>query len=47
MQTIYINGVKATKNDLATLFDRIRKGKDSIVEMHITKKNNIAVKTAQ
>jgi hypothetical protein len=46
MQTIYINGVKATSNDLATLFERVRKGLDRIVEIHTTKKNNIAVKTA-
>ena len=42
MQTIYINGVKATYNDLAALFERARKGLDRI----ITKNNNIAVVTA-
>ncbi len=46
MQQIYINGIKATKSDLALLYDRIRKGKDCIVEMHKTKHNNIAIVTA-
>ena len=46
MQTIYINGIKATRNDLATLFERVRKGLDCIIEVHMTKRNNIAVVTA-
>ena len=46
MQTIYINGVKATRDDLATLFKRVRKGLDCIIEIHMTKHNNIAVVTA-
>ena len=46
MQTIYINGVKATKRDLDALFDRVRKGIDYIVEVHTTKRNNIAITTA-
>lgn len=46
MQIIYINGIKATKSDLATLFERVRKGLDYIVEIHTTKSNNIAVVTA-
>lgn len=46
MQTIYINGVKATKTDLEELFERVRQGVESILEMHFTKNNNIAVKTA-
>ena len=46
MQTIYINGVKATKSDLAELYARIQQGKECIVEMHTTKSNNIAVTTA-
>ena len=46
MQIIYINGVKASRNDLATLFERVRKGLEHIVETHITKNNNIAVVTA-
>lgn len=46
MQTIYINGVRATANDLATLLKRVREGKDYIVEIHTTKSNNIAVVTA-
>lgn len=46
MQQFYINGIKATRNDLATLFERIRKGKERIIEMHKTKHNNIAIVTA-
>ena len=46
MQIVYINGVKATYADLATLFERVRKGLDCIIEIHTTKKNNIAVVTA-
>ena len=46
MHTIYINGVKATKLDLAALFDRVRKGLDYIIEVHTTKRNNIAIVTA-
>lgn len=46
MQTIYINGIKATKNDLATLLERVRKGSDYIIEIRATKRNNIAVVTA-
>lgn len=46
MQTIYINGVKATKGDLAALFERVRKGLEFILEIHTTKHNNIAVVTA-
>ena len=45
MQTIYINGVKATKSDLAILLDRVRKGLDYILEIHLTKSNNIAIVT--
>ena len=46
MQTIYINGIKATKTDLSTLSERVRKGLDRIIEIHMTQKNNIAVVTA-
>ena len=46
MQTIYINGVKATKSDLAILFERVRKGLDYIVEIHTTNAQNIAIVTA-
>ena len=46
MRTIYINGVKATANDLAALLKRVRNGQDFITEVRKTKKNNIAVKTA-
>ncbi len=46
MQTIYINGVKASRNDLTTLLKRVREGKDYIVEIRKTKRNNIAVVTA-
>lgn len=46
MQTIYINGIKATRNDLATPLERVRKGADRIIGIHTTKGNNIAVVTA-
>ena len=46
MQQIYINGIKATKADLALLFKRARQGLDCIIEIHLTKRNNIAVVTA-
>jgi hypothetical protein len=46
MQTIYINGVKATHDDLAMLFDRVRNGSECILDMHFTKNNNIAIVTA-
>ena len=46
MQNIYINGIRATLTDLATLFERVRKGLDCIIEIHTTKHNNIAVTTA-
>lgn len=46
MQQIYINGIRATKSDLAELYARIRKDKGCIVEMHKTKHNNIAIVTA-
>ena len=46
MQTIYINGVKATKSDLAVLFERVRKGLDAILEIHMTKAQNVAIVTA-
>ena len=46
MQIIYINGIRATRNDLATLLERVRKGLDCIIEIHTTKSNNIAVVTA-
>lgn len=46
MQQIYINGIRATRSDLALLYNRIRKGKERIVEMHTTKHNNIAIVTA-
>lgn len=46
MQTIYINGVRATITDLATLFERVRKGLDCILAIHMTKAQNIAIVTA-
>lgn len=46
MQTIYINGVKASRKDLAALVKCIRKGSNCIVEVHKTKNNNVAVRTA-
>lgn len=46
MQTIYINGIKATRKDLDTIIARVRQGKECIVEVHKTKHNNIAIVTA-
>ena len=43
---IYINGIKATKSDLATLIERVHNGTEYILEMRYTKKNNIAIITA-
>ena len=45
MQTIYINGVKASKQDLATLIERVHKGSEYILEMRYTKKNNVSIIT--
>lgn len=45
MQVIYINGMKASKADVADLVERVRKGLDFVIEMHFTKSNNIAIKT--
>lgn len=46
MQTIYINGVKASKDDLNTLFQRVKNGKDYILEIRMTKAQNVAIITA-
>ena len=46
MQTIYINGVKATKSDLAILFERVQRGLETILEIHMTKAQNVAIVTA-
>ena len=46
MQTIYINGVRASKKDLITLIERVRNGSEYIIEMRHTKQNNIAIITA-
>lgn len=43
--TVYINGTRATIADVTELFDRVREGLESIVEIHTTKKNNIAIQT--
>lgn len=43
--TVYINGVKASKTDIAELAERIRKGIEKILEWSFTKSNNIAIKT--
>lgn len=45
MQTIYINGFKATKDDVKELFERVRKGLEQVLDMHITKSNNLSIKT--
>lgn len=44
--TIYINGVKATEKDLATLQKRCRDGLDKIVSVHMTARGNCAIVTA-
>ena len=44
--TVYINGFRATKSDLAILLARVSKGLDRILEVHMTKGKNIAVTTA-
>ena len=46
MQTIYINGVKASRDDLTTLFKRVKNGTDYIIEIRMTKAQNIAIVTA-
>lgn len=43
--TIYINGVKASKTDVAELAERVRRGADEVLEWHFTKSNNIAITT--
>lgn len=42
---IYINGVKASKTDVAELAKRVRAGKECVIEWHFTKSNNIAITT--
>ena len=44
--TIYINGVKASANDLATLHRRCAAGLDRIVSVHMTAGGNCAIVTA-
>ena len=46
MQTIYINGVKATNDDLMELKKRVNKGQECIIEVRMTKAQNIAIVTA-
>ena len=43
--TIYINGVKATAKDIATLQKRCRAGLDKIVSVHMTERGNCAIVT--
>ena len=43
--TIYINGVKATAKDIATLQKRCRSGLDKIVSVHMTARGNCAIVT--
>lgn len=42
---VYINGIKASKSDVAELAERVRAGSDFILEMSFTKSNNIAIRT--
>lgn len=44
--TVYINGIRATKGDLALLLERVSKGLERILEVRTTKGKNIAVITA-
>ena len=43
---IYINGVKATKDDLDELKRRVGNGQECVVDVHMTKAQNIAIVTA-
>lgn len=43
--TIYINGVKATAKDLATLQKRCRAWLDKIVSVHMTARGNCSIVT--
>ena len=43
--TVYINGKRASKKDIAELSERVRNGQDFILEMSFTKSNNIAIRT--
>lgn len=43
--TIYINGVKATAKDLATLLKRCLAGLDKVVSAHMTARGNCAIVT--
>ena len=43
--TIYINGVKATAKDLATLQKRCRLCLDKIASVHMTARGNCAIVT--
>ena len=43
--TVYINGVKATKSDIAELAEHIRRGVEKVLEWRFTKTNAIAIKT--
>jgi hypothetical protein len=42
---IYINGIKATKNDIKRLFEDIKNGRNSIKEHHKTAKGAEAITT--
>lgn len=42
---IYINGIKASKADVAELAERVRAGEDCVIEWHFTKSNAIAITT--
>ena len=45
MLTVYINGKKASKNEVKTLRKRVLQGKEYIISKEITKSGNITIKT--
>lgn len=45
MKTLYINGVKASKEDLRILNERCKSGIERIVSLHTTKSGYLAITT--
>ena len=43
---IYINGVRASTRDLHLLYERVRAGKEVVVNVHRTSKGGLAYVTA-
>ena len=46
MSNVYINGIKATRADIASLVERCRAGMERVT-YHITKRGNIAFVTVE